>query len=383
MKIAQIILRDLALDMDQLDTLRDISPQLILVFGSPEHFSNPSLTASLSTAFPHAQRVGCTTAGEIAPNGVVNHSTVITAIHFERAKFVVAQAPLESMEKSFDAGATLARNLSSEHLRAVLVLGQGVNINGSAMILGMADILGQDMPITGGLAGDDGAFVQTYTLFNEAVSTAHIVGIGFLGEEVLFSHGSFGGWKPFGPTRKVTRCVGNILYELDGKPALDVYKTYLGDYAKELPASGLLFPFEMLSDARESLGQIRTILGVNDEDGSLVLAGEINPDGYLRLMHAHTNDLVGGAETAAHATLDGISACHGQALGLLVSCVGRKLVMGGRVDEEVEAVQEILGSNTVLCGFYSNGEICPGYQLRECSLHNQTMTITYLAEKLA
>ena len=138
----------------------------------------------------------------------------------------------------------------------------------------------------------------------------------------------------------------------------------------------------MLSDARESLGQIRTILGVNEEDGSLVLAGVINPEGYLRLMHAHTNDLVDGAETAAKASVAAAPDCQGQALGLLVSCVGRKLVMGGRVDEEVEAVQETLGENTVLCGFYSNGEICPGYQLEACSLHNQTMTITYLAETM-
>ena len=198
----------------------------------------------------------------------------------------------------------------------------------------------------------------------------------------MFSHGSFGGWKPFGPTRKVTRSAGNILYELDGEPALEVYQRYLGEYAKDLPGSGLLFPFEMLGDARESLGQIRTILGIDATTGSLVLAGEINPNGYLRLMHAHTNDLVDGAETAAQASIANRESAYGQTLGLLVSCVGRKLVMGGRVDEEIEAVQDILGSNTTLCGFYSNGEICPGYRLESCSLHNQTMTITYLAEHL-
>ncbi len=232
----------------------------------------------------------------------------------------------------------------------------------------------------GKLTPEEFAIMKTYTLSSAGVSSKHLVALGLLGQKIVFAHGSFGGWKPFGPTRKVTRCVGNILYELDGEPALAVYKRYLGDYARELPGSGLLFPFEMLSDAGESLGQIRTILGVDEEQGSLVLAGVINPDGYLRLMHAHTNDLVDGAETAAHATIDGVPPHQGQALGLLVSCVGRKLVMGGRVDEEVEAVQDVLGASTVLCGFYSNGEICPGYQLEACSLHNQTMTITYLAE---
>lgn len=380
MQIAQVVLKNLDSDLTQLKELCALQAQLVFVFGYTQHFADPRLAESLNACFPDAQLVGCTTAGEITPAGVINHTTVVTAIRFESIQFRVATAILESMEKSFDAGAELAKKIASDDLGAVLVLGQGVDINGSAMIEGMVSQLGASLPITGGLAGDDGAFVKTYTLSKQGISTSQIVGVGFSGEKLAFSHGSFGGWRPFGPTRKVTRCVGNLLYELNGEPALDVYKRYLGDYAKDLPGSGLLFPFEMLSDGRESLGQIRTILGVNEQDGSLVLAGEINPNGYLRLMHAHTNDLVDGAEMAANATIKGKQDCDGQALGLLVSCVGRKLVMGGRVDEEVEAVQDILGKNTVLCGFYSNGEICPGYQLEECSLHNQTMTITYLAE---
>lgn len=381
MKIAQVVLKNLSTDLQKLSTLSAIEPQLIFAFGFTEHFSDPAFHASLHAYFPNAQTVGCSTAGEISPAGVVNHATVVTALHFDAISFVVATAELASMEKSFDAGVSLAIKLSSPTLKAVLVLGQGVGINGSGMIDGMVSELGEAMPITGGLAGDDGAFVKTYTLSNAGVSTTGLVAVGFSGEKLLFSHGSFGGWKPFGPSRKVTKCVGNILYELDGDPALEVYKKYLGEYAKDLPGSGLLFPFEMLSETQESLGQIRSILGINEDDGSLILAGTINLDGYLRLMHAHTNDLVDGAEVAAKATVEGCAEYSGQALGLLVSCVGRKLVMGGRVDEEVEAVQEILGENTVLCGFYSNGEISPGYQLEACSLHNQTMTITYLAEK--
>ena len=305
---------------------------------------------------------------------------MITAIHFETANFQVVTAELATMDGSHQTGYDLATRLQTPDLRAVMLFGQGVNINGSALIEGMTSVLGTSLPITGGLAGDEGAFSRTYTLSSSVISTTTNVAVGLLGDKLLFSHGSFGGWKAFGPTRKITKCIGNVLYELDDKPALDVYKRYLGDYAKDLPGSGLLFPFEMLGDSRESLGQIRTILGVNEEDGSLILAGAINPDGYLRLMHAHTNDLVDGAETAAHASIVGSPDIVGQRLGLLVSCVGRKLVMGGRVDEEVEAVQDILGDQTTLCGFYSNGEICPGYKLEVCSLHNQTMTITYLAE---
>ncbi|MFZ6819178.1 FIST signal transduction protein [Undibacterium sp. Ji22W] len=380
MKIAQVELKNLVTDLDKLKNLSELCPQLLLVFGYTEHFANPALNSALVSYFPDAQRVGCSTAGEITTTGVSEHTTIVTAIRFDSSEFKVVTADITDMESSFDAGKRLAKQLHSPELRALFVLGQGVNINGSAMIEGITSELGTSLPITGGLAGDNGAFVKTYTLSNAGVSTTQLVGIGFSGEKLILSQGSFGGWKPFGPTRKVTKCIGNVLYELDGESALAVYKRYLGDYAKDLPGSGLLFPFEMLSNARESLGQIRTILGVNELDGSLILAGAINPEGYLRLMHAHTNDLVDGAETAANAALASTNNQNGQALGLLVSCVGRKLVMGGRVDEEVEAVQNILGNNTVLCGFYSNGEIGPGYQIEACSLHNQTMTITYLAE---
>lgn len=382
MEIKQVILRDLETDLTQLKSLTSIDPQLILVFGYTGHFASPLLNQALTTYFPNTHRVGCSTAGEITSAAVLSKTTVVTAVHFDSTTLRVATANIAGMDNSFDAGKNLAARLRNDELRALLVLGQGVNINGSAMIEGIVSELGDSLPITGGLAADDGAFVKTYTLSNNGVSTSEIVGIGFSGDHLVFSNGSYGGWKAFGPTRKVTRSTGNILYELDGEPALDVYKRYLGDYAKDLPGSGLLFPFEMLSDARESLGQIRTILGVDESNGSLILAGAINPEGFLRLMHAHTNDLVDGAETAADATLEKIQTHTGPALGLLVSCVGRKLVMGGRVDEEVEAVQDILGENTVLCGFYSNGEICPSYQLAACSLHNQTMTITYLTERV-
>lgn len=206
--------------------------------------------------------------------------------------------------------------------------------------------------------------------------------VGFAAPSVRFRHGCFHGWRPFGPARRVTRSQGNVLFELDSQPALEVYKRYLGEYARDLPGSGLLFPFQMLGSSQDSRGLIRTILGVNEADGSLVLAGDIDPQGYLRLMHASTDSLVEGAQSAAeNATFpDGTA---GDSLAILVSCVGRKLVMGARVDEEVEAVADVFGQRALVTGFYSNGEISPGLDGLECSLHNQTMTITHLCEVAA
>ena len=382
MRIEQVVLKAFPSDFAKLQLLESITPQLLLVFAGPAHFATPALADELARRFPLAQRVGCSTAGEISMQGVENGSAVVTAVHFESSTFHVVSTELPSMEASFEAGEALALKLSGGSPKAVLVLGQGLNINGSAMIDGMVKHLGAALPIAGGLAGDDAAFQKTYTLCNDGISSTRLLAIGLQGDALQFAHGSFGGWKPFGPVRKVTRSVNNVLYELDGEPALEVYKRYLGDHTKDLPGSGLLFPFEMLSDAREPSGLIRTILGVNDADGSMTLAGAINQDGYLRLMHAQTDGLVDGAEEAARATLKLMTKDGGAGLALLVSCVGRKLVMGGRVDEETEIVHEALGAQATLAGFYSYGEISPGHTNQSCQLHNQTMTISYLCETL-
>lgn len=270
--------------------------------------------------------------------------------------------------------------MQSADARAIMVFGPGVAINGSALVDGIASVVGTELPITGGLGGDGGAFQETFTLGAEGVANNKVVAIALCGEGLAFAHGSFGGWESFGPARKVTRCAGNVLFELDGEPALAVYKRYLGDHAKGLPASGLLFPFAMLGEDHSAIGLIRTILGVDEAEGSLTLAGEIHSDGYLKLMHASTDKLVNGAEAAAEAASDMLRN-DGDSLAILVSCVGRKLVMGGRVDEEVEAVGDVLGTNAVLTGFYSYGEISPFTPGSSCKLHNQTMTITCIGER--
>jgi hypothetical protein len=362
-----------------LDVLTEIRPNLVLVFAAPRFFSEPELPAWLGHAFPDSRRVGVSSAGEISDHGVSDDSIVITAIRFDKIEFQVAHTELDSMLDSRAAGERLAAQLADTNLKAALLLSQGVNVNGSEVIAGMMSVLGPSVPLTGGMAGDNGAFSQTWCLLDELVSNRRMLAIGLYGDAVLFAHGSFGGWQSFGPVRQATRASGNVLYELDGKPALEIYKRYLGDYARDLPASGLLFPFALLSDDHQESGLIRTLLGIDEAHGSLTLAGDIPQNGYVRLMHASTEALVDGAEAAATSTRRMIGETS-TGLGLLVSCIGRKLVMGDRVDEEVEAVASVLGRGCVLTGFYSNGEFSPYLNSTECKLHNQTMTITHIGE---
>lgn len=377
MKVKQITTQAPELSSEQWGALEALSPQLILVFAAASHFKNQFFQEPWLTKLPNAQWIGCSTAGEITCNGLSEDSIVVTAIHFNNPDFRVAHASIETDVEA--TGRELARQLESPDLKHIFVLGQGVGINGSTLINGLNQGSNHAVVISGGLAGDAGQFRQSYVLSNAGISSNDIVALGFYGDHLQLTAGSYGGWRTFGTARLVSRAKGNILYELDDKPALELYKTYLGDYAKDLPSSALLFPLAIINQDHLETGIIRTILGIDEDNGSLILAGDLIEGGYVRLMHASTDTLVDGAQMAAEA----VSSRHSDQAGiaLLVSCVGRKLLMGGRTEEEIEAVGSILGKHMVLGGFYSNGEISPFSQSNECKLHNQTMTITCLSER--
>lgn len=371
----------------------EVSPQpvpqradLVLVFGSIAHLDAPGFAARLADAFPGAVLAGCSTAGEIIADGVLEEACTVTAIRFDRGTVAAAEAGIAAIDDSQPAGEALGEALAARPgLSGVLLFARGVAVNGSALIDGLVSRLPAGVPVSGGLAGDGGAFARTLVLSPSGVSDARAVAVGIYGEGPHLGLGSVGGWEPFGPARKVTRAVGNLLLQLDGEPALNVYKRYLSDYARDLPASGLLFPFELLNGNHDSVGLIRTILGVDEPAGGLILAGTVEEGFYLRLMHASTDGLVDGAEQAgaiaAAGTESDAEAAEGDRLALLVSCVGRKLVLGDRVEEEVQAVADRLGAGTLLTGFYSYGEIGPMRDLVDCRLHNQTMTVALLTER--
>lgn len=389
MQLAQIILSP-SDDLSQATApLHAVNPDLILVFGSPKIVCADGFYQTLTSALPRGALIGCSTAGEIASDDVHEHSCILTAIGFEQTPVHIQTQAYPFGADARAVGQSLGQALLAarpERLRSVLLFARGTDVNGSGLIDGLQATIGNQVVIAGGLAGDDGAFRHTVTISPDGISDQTIVAAGLYGDAVILRNGSAGGWHPFGPTRRVTKSQGNILYTLDDEPALDLYKRYLGDYASGLPASGLLFPFEMLNETAESVGLIRTLLGVNEAERSLTFAGEIREGGFVRMMHSSTDQLVLGAEQAADLCLqhEQTPAVATQALAVLVSCVGRKLVMGERLVEEVDSVQEKLASTlnipVKICGFYSYGEINPHGQLQTCQLHNQTMTIAVIQE---
>lgn len=351
--------------------------QLVLVFGATARMGG-ELWKELRARWPEARIVGCSTAGEIAGTLVCDDSVVATALEFERSRVQAASVRLSDTPDGFTAGRALATQLDAPDLCHVFVISDGLNVNGSELARGLATALPPRVAVTGGLSADGSRFERTLVALDGPPDVERIVAIGFYGPALHVGFGSLGGWDPFGPERLVTRARGPVLYELDGQPALELYKRYLGEHAAQLPASGLLFPLTVRRG--EERGVVRTILSVDEAEQSVTFAGEVPEGAFGQLMHANFDRLIDGASGAAQSCSAGL---RGRAadVALLVSCVGRKLVLQQRIEEEVEAVRHVLGDRPLLTGFYSYGEISPFTPSQPCELHNQTMTVTTLFEE--
>ena len=357
----------------------DGAPQLVLAFAGAGVVKDASVLEEARRLYPEARIFGCSTAGEIHGAEVRDDTLSLTAVHFEDTCIEGTKIRIDGASDSEGAGARLARALPHEGLVHVLVLSTGINVNGSALVKGLTRGLPPGVSVTGGLAGDGARFKESFVIWDGAPETDIVAAVGLYGSRLKIGYGSLGGWDPFGPERVISRSKNNVLYELDGKSALELYKNYLGEHSKGLPASGLLFPLTIRKSESEP-GVVRTILGVDEQTQSMTFAGDV-PEGYsARLMKANFDRLVDGAAGAARTSMEALGA-RTPDLAILISCVGRKMVLGQRVEDEVESVRAILGSGAVLAGFYSYGEISPFTPEARCELHNQTMTITTVSER--
>lgn len=351
--------------------------QWILLFGSGTALANAAPLAQLRQHYPHALITGCSTAGEILDEQVFDDSLIATIVEFTHTQVRLATASVGADQDSYEVGKRLANSLRGPDLRHVMVLSDGLAVNGTALAQGLNAQLPEWIAVTGGMAADGGRFQQTLVCADNAAAERQVAAIGFYGQGLHVGYGSLGGWDSFGPERLITRSQGNVLYELDGHSALALYKQYLGEHAADLPSAGLLFPLTLRSESGDGL--VRTVLSVDEEAGSMTFAGDMPQGTHARLMKANFNRLIDGAAGAARSGLLRLGSFTPE-LAVLISCVGRKLVLKQRVEEEVESVREVLGADTAMTGFYSYGEICPNGIVPRCELHNQTMTITTFAE---
>jgi hypothetical protein len=362
------------------DASRNDEANLVLAFGGSGTVTGPHWQ-ELRRRHPNAIVLGCSTGGEIHGCDVLDETISATAIRFDRTQLTAAEADIaqDSFEAGRKIGGALARQShQSSRLKAVFVLSDGTRTNGSDLVRGLRDAVGPDVVLAGGLAGDGPNFGTTYVGLNAVPMPGKVAAIGFSGDKLQVGHGSAGGWDVFGPQRRITKSKANVLYEVDGKPALDLYKRYLGpEEAAKLPGSALLFPLRIHPADKPEQTVVRTVVGVDEDARTMTFAGDM-PEGYrTQLMRGNFDRLIQGA---AHAAEQAHGDGAGERVAILVSCIGRKLLLGQRIHEEVEAVRHVLGDATHLAGFYSYGEVSPHDVTGSAELHNQTMTITTLSE---
>lgn len=356
----------------------DSSRTLIVLFGSSSLLDDAGPIEELLHDYPDSLAIGCSTAGEILGTQIYDESVSAALVRLNHTDIRMASAPVQSADDSFAAGQQIARQLNDARLRGIFVLSDGLQVNGSELVRGLNSQVSSSVVVTGGLAGDGDRFRRTWVLHGRRPQAGFVTAVGFYGDHIRIGHGSKGGWDRFGPERQVTKSKGNVLYELDGRPALELYKGYLGERAAGLPATGLLFPLALRANVSDPKSLVRTILAVNEREQSLTFAGDIQEGTLAQLMKANFDRLVQGASEAATSTKLSANGCS-STLAVAISCVGRRLVLGERTEEETEATLDVLPPGTQQIGFYSYGEISP-YATGTCDLHNQTMTLTTLGE---
>jgi hypothetical protein len=358
------------------------SVSLVFYFGTRQMLACGTRFDELRAMFPAAHILGCSTGGQINNNDVNDDEIVAAAISFDATRLQLVCQDIGDAQQSRNCGEVVGRALSRADLAGVFVLSDGLNVNGSELVKGLVAAIGPGIPLTGGLAGDGADFAETLVGGNCIPRARMVVGIGFYGDAIRIGHGSAGGWDLFGPRRQVTKSTGNVLFELDGEPALDLYERYLGpEDSKGLPGSALLFPIEVHDPRHPDSSVVRTVLAVDHEARSMTFAGDVPQGWTAQLMHGNFDRLAEGAADAARQARLGLDAREADhQFSILISCIGRRLLMGQRTSDEAEAAGAELGDHTLRLGFYSYGEISPHAKSGVCELHNQTMTITSFAE---
>jgi len=355
----------------------DDKASLVLCFSSKENLRKDNIYSALKTKFQGAEIAICSTAGEIYQDNVYDNSVVAVALKFDKTKIIATSVNIGDYNNSYAAAIGLAKKLPQENLVYIMLLSDGSKVNGSELVKGITTQVNKKVLITGGLAGDGIHFSSTLLGLNEQPREGNIIAIGFYGSNLSVTHGSQGGWDIFGLEKRVTNSSGNVLLEMDDRNALELYKQYLGAESANLPGSALLFPLSVIIPGATK-PVVRTILSINEEDKRMTFAGDVTVGSKVRIMKANFDNITRAASEAAQQTT--LTEMEKPGFALLVSCVGRKLVLGPRTDEEVKAVQKTFGDNTLLAGFYSYGEISPFNDGGNCQLHNQTMTITSFYE---
>lgn len=359
---------------------------LILVFSSVA-YDQKAVIEGVKSVAKDTLLAGCSDAGEITTAGPVAKHVAVMALATQDINWAVGVGQGADKD-SFQAGKEAAEQAVKKAkgpLSLFIMLLDGLAENGAAAVRGAQKVLGKDFPIMGGSAGDDFLFKQTFEYHDKEVLTKSIVGIGLAGK-FSFGVGVKHGWEPIGLPMKVTKAQGAKLIEVNDRPALSIYEDYFGRKADELikePIARMAYTYPLGMSVEGNPEFLIRAVVIADEKGEISCAAEIPKGSEIRLMIGDTDKAIKAAKEAAENALSQLEGATPKAI-FVFNCVARYKLLGPKIKEEIGAIQNVLGKDVPLIGFYTYGEIAPlgGVLGEDCRsvFHNETMTLLVLGE---
>jgi hypothetical protein len=368
------------------------TPDVLIIFGSTR-FDHRKLLEGIKSVAGQVPMVGGTTAGEISTSGFSTQSVVLMALSSKDLCFTTGIGKNMSQDEAA-CGLSLIDDIRSkksfEDAHSLILFPNGMGGDGAKLIQGLHSTLGSDFEIVGGYLGDDERFKYTYQYYDGKVYKDAIPGLLVSGKNSFRTGiGVRSGFESIGNRFYCTEAEGNVVKKFDGESALSLYKEFLGEErSQRLPGICLEYPFglidEKVSIAGKEYFQLRCGLAVDHQEDSITLAASIPEGSAITLTTASRGDIINGAMLAAKQAKDCLKGAKPAAI-FMFSCVGRKLVLGRRTQEEVLAVKEILGEEVPLIGFYTYGEIGPIDKMKRdlapTKFHNETVVLWVLGSK--
>ena len=359
----------------ELDYSLDSHSTLIIIFGNKDKEVVPIINN-----FPQSKIIGCSSGGEICKDFyTLNDSLVISVIQFEKSSLTTVTVDINNYDDSFSKGKEIFSALQDENLKGIITFAPGLTINGTKFVAGLSSTKGA-CTICGGLAGNSD-ITETFIYSNKGKELDKAVAVGVYGEDVEVFSSAYSGVAPISLEREITLAKDNIVFEIDNMTAYEFYCKYLPDSLEisqdNFNSLSFQFPLSIADNLNIDEDTVRTPIGLNITNGSIIFSGEFTTGDKVRLLRATTDRFIEGANKACRNLYSEIG--NRENLVIAVSCVGRRSVLRDYIDDEIVTMKNIVSHHGTLCGFYSFGEISDrtnNYSV----FHNQTMNLIGIVE---
>jgi len=298
------------------------------------------------------------------------------------AVFIITDIPKECFTSHFiergesdstEFGRKIGEKVNDSSFPAsAIIVASGLTLDGQAMVEGANEVVGEDLIMFGGLAGDDSKFEKTYVFSNEKVSDDAVLVLLLDKNKIDVSGIASSGWISLGSDLRVTKSSGNIVYTIDDEPALDVYKSYLGVNDEDLPAIGIEYPLMIKRHSGEPA--LRAVVGINRDDRSLIFAGSVPESSLVTFSSSPGFEVI---KTTTSKVAEFYERSPDADFFILFSCMARHLALGPMVAEEIKFASDKW--DAPVGGFFTYGEI--GSNNLSCDFFNQTYTLVKITGK--